>query len=152
MAASGYEKAIKRLNGIAERSLNPKEALQVIGRLARRRHQDYFRSNGPPGAPWPELERSTIRRKAKRGRSRKLVNEGELKGAYSYTTTRDAMRLLNKARQAFFLQKTGVGKRKFFGGKKKFVVVAAELKKQDPELLKMIKMVAGKFIRTGKTG
>lgn len=145
MASKGFDKAIKRLDAMGQRCLNPRESLQAIGKEARRRHVGYFRSNGPPGAPWPELEASTKKQKARRGRLQKLVNEGELKGAYSYTTTKDAMRLLNEARHAFFLQVTGVGKKK-----KKFIVVATELKKRDPELLRLIKLIAGRFIRTGK--
>lgn len=147
MATKGFDKAIKRLNAMGERCLNPREALQVIGKEARRRHVGYFSANGPPGEPWPELEQSTKKQKAKRGRTRKLVNEGELKSSYSYTVLKNSMRLLNKARQAFFLQGSGVGKKK-----KKFIVVATNLRKQDPELLKLVKTISGKFLRTGKTG
>jgi len=155
MAASrGFDKAIKRLEGVGKRALNPREALTAIGREAVKAHKGYFRSaagqsvsgGGPPGAPWPGLEAKTIKYKKKRGRTRKLVDQGTLKGGYVYKRAGDAIRILNEAKHAYFLQISGIGKKK-----KKFIVVATNLRKQDPELLKKIKFMAGRFLRTGRS-
>ena len=165
MAASkGFDKAINRLEGVGKRALNPREALQAIGREAVKTHKGYFRSaagqsvsgGGPPGAPWPGLEAKTIKYKKKRGRTRKLIDEGTLKGGYVYKRAGNAIRILNEAKHAYFLQIRGVGKKKggvfgLFGKKKKFIVVATNLRKQDPELLKKIKFMAGRFLRTGRS-
>ena len=150
----GFDKAIAKLKGVGKRALNPREALIAIGREAVKTHKAYFRSStdqsasggGPPGVPWPGLDDKTIKRKKKRDRTQKLVDQGILKGGYVYQAAGDAVRILNEAKHAFFLQKTGIGK-----VKKKFIVVATDLKKQDPELFKKINYMVGKFLRTGRS-
>ena len=153
MALIGYEKAVRRLETVAGRCLNPREALEAIGREARSAHTRYFRGaasqgsmgGGPPGAPWPALEPETIKRKLKKGHSRKLVEKGSLRQGYVFRATRESMKLWNEARHAIFLQ-SGVGKMK-----KKFTVVATNLKTQDPGLLEKIKFMACRWLRTGRT-
>ena len=159
-ATSEFRTASKKLKDIRDRLRNPRDVLKAIGKQTLATHVRYFRKGGsqtakgggPPGARWPGLEESTVHRKlhppkgSRRGaKTRKLVMEGTLMGAFEVRLGRYYMKLVNTARHAVFLQRP-------IKRKKKFIVVIPSLKakKYDPELSHKIRFIAGRWLRTGK--
>jgi len=159
-ATSEFRRAERRLKDLRNRLRNPRDVLKAIGTQALRTHAQYFRKGGsqtskgggPPGAPWPGLEESTVHRKlhppkgSRRGaRTRKLVMEGTLMGGFEIRLGRYWVKIINKAKHAVFLQRP-------LKRKKKFIVVVPSLKakKYDPELYRKIRFIAGRWLRTGK--
>ena len=161
MPATGeFRRADRKLREVRNRLRNPGDCLRAMGRQVLNDHIRYFRKGGsqlskgggPPGKPWPALEKSTVHRKLnppkgrRRGRkTRKLIDKGDLIGAFEVRVGRYVMKLVNTAKHAVFLQKP-------LKRKKKFIVVVPSLKvrKYDPKLYRKIRFIAGHWIRTGR--
>lgn len=160
MGAKGFNILARILKEQADRAARPQMALKAIGRNAVNRHIRNFRSGsqggtggGPPGDQWPGLEDSTIEAKNKhwgqyRGKpkTQKLVNTGLLKAGFEYRVGSNAVEIYNREDEKVgYLQVNGVGKKK-----KKFTIVATDLERQDPQLLKESEEITADFLFSGR--
>ncbi len=153
MSTKGFKELGKLLTGYAKRTNNPKKALEATGRNAVNAHKRYYRSGsqgakggGPPGSKWPGLEPSTIRRKSKRGKTKKLIDTGLLRTGYEHKVKGKQVEIFNReAVKVSHLQVQGVGKKR-----KRFKVIATDLPRDDPKLMKDSEEILANFIFTGK--
>ena len=149
----GFKPASKFFRDEARRIARPKQALQAIGKEVVNRHIRYFKSGsqgakggGPPGDPWPALAASTTHQKGKRGKTRKLIDTGLLRTGFEYRVSGNTVEIFNRENSKVdYLQVKGVGKKR-----KKFTIVAANLEKHDPKLLKDTEEITANFIFSGK--
>lgn len=158
--AKGFGKAIKNIEHKRRRMLNPEEGLIAIGRIAVNAHIKYFRKHagsqtmsggGPSASRWPGLEKSTAKYKEKHGKTTKLVSASESSGnlmkGYEYRIKgKDSVLIFNReTKKVQYLQVKGVGKKR-----KKFTVVATDLGKYDPPLLRKVTKAMRWYVFRGK--
>ena len=145
----GFDKAISDLQAIAKRTADPKLGLQAVGRMARARHESYFRSHigaqpaiggGPPGDPWRGLRAATAEQKNKRGKTRKLIDRGTLMKRFRWLQRGDSVLVYNED-----LEKVAN-----LQGRLGFTVVATDPERQDPEMLDKANRIMANFIWDGK--
>ena len=149
----GFRQASQLIGGMEKRCLTTKEATVAIGRDTVNRHKSYYgrsdnlsEGGGPPGAPWPPLEDSTAERKAKKGKTQKLVFNNLLRKGYEYDLIPDGVIISNsQVDKVNDLQVEGVGR-----NKKKFIVVATNPEVQDPWILQNAVNIVENWVMDGK--
>lgn len=97
--AGSFDPLLKELTALGRRSLNQKTAWKVVGGMAYRRMSvEWFRralglrkmGGGPKDNPWRALKsESYIKRKLKKGKTKKLVYSGVFRQSYFYEAARN---------------------------------------------------------------
>lgn len=148
MGLKGKDALKRELKGLAERTSNPRPALDAVGRMARKRHVDYFDTSGdqtapgggPPGAPWRGISKARAAYKEKQGKTRKLVFKGTLKNRFMHSVGPESVMIYNADEQKAEELQNNLG----------FTVVATDPANEDPELVAQSEQIMLNWVWDGK--